>query len=103
MLSWTEQEAAIADAVASTLAFGSAPTYNGTQIEAVVMQKVDSWLQANGSEIREYRYEALIPIAELAAAPAEDDLIIDGSARYRVASAEQDDLFWALILTKEDA
>lgn len=84
-MSWSEAVAELNAAIADeTFGFGSAITYNGAACKAVIAQRVEPWFTEAGSEVREVRYELLVPEAELSSAPAEGDVIVDGAATYDV-------------------
>ena len=91
--------AAICD---SQTGVGQAITYKGVALSGVVEQRIESWLQANGSEIRETRYEAMIPVESLAAWPVVGDLLTSGDQSYSVTHAELDRGLWLLTLRQED-
>lgn len=63
---------------------GSKPTHNGTAIEAAVLMRVEPWLSESRGEVREYRYEYLVPASELPAGPADGDVVVDGAVTYDV-------------------
>jgi hypothetical protein len=83
---------------------GSRPTHNGTAIEAAVLMRVDPWLSETRGEIREYRYEYLVPLGELAAGPVEGDVVVDGAVTYDVtANGSLEHGLWRAPLRQREA
>jgi hypothetical protein len=96
-MSAATQRARSAAAVARRL--GGSMTFEGASVEAVVMQRVDSWLNDGGSETRDYRYELLIPASEVSAGPAPGDVLVDGSVTYDVIHhGELEEGLWRAVI-----
>lgn len=83
---------------------GSRPTHNGTAIEAAVLMRVDPWLSETQGEIREYRYEYLVPASELPSGPVTGDVVVDGAVTYDVtANGSLEHGLWRAPLRKREA
>lgn len=65
---------------------GGLASYNGSSVQLLIRPLIETWLASSIPDVREMRWEVLLPESSLASAPAAGDQVIDGTDIYDVTT-----------------